>query len=539
MNSTITNMAQAILLSLLVAGCASDTTPTEAPARDGRRLTVGTAVVTKLVTTAAFTGDGSLTQVLATAVNGDVIGFAPEVTRIVATAIIEPRAIVTLQGPASGVTIERQGPGRIIQFPASAGLTLRNITLTNATGSSCGSAIANFGPLTLDHARLTNNAADVGGAICAVGELTIIASEFTGNSAATGDGGAIKATGPVTIRASRFSGNTGEGHGGAVLVDGSTDVTIENSTFVDNKSTVGGAIHSSRSKIAITGSVFIHNTAGVGAEALFIDAPSGSALVVNSTFVEAGIPTGVLKDQVLISRGTGSLSHVTFVGKFGGSVSGQIASVTVENSLFVGATCAPDNLVFSGNNRADSPTCAVTGVTVGPTAIGALADNGGPTQTIALPFGSPAIDAATNCPVATDQRGVTRPKGLGCDLGAFEFDDLTKATFTVDPSGTVSTRTGVAFVSGTIRCSRGAPVTFSVTGQQAQKVGRVNTTVTGASTVSTPCDGTPRAWSAAMTPATGGFSTANMRVTAAAAATDALEAPAVTNAAVKMSWSKR
>ena len=96
------------------------------------RLTVSTAAVTKLVTTAAFTGPGSLTEVLATAVNGDVIGFAPKVTRIVATAIIEPQAIVTLQGPASGVTIERQGPGRMFQFLASAGLTLRNITLTNA-----------------------------------------------------------------------------------------------------------------------------------------------------------------------------------------------------------------------------------------------------------------------------------------------------------------------------------------------------------------------------------------------------------------------
>ena len=52
-----------------------------------------------------------------------------------------------------------------------------------------------------------------------------------------------------------------------------------------------------------------------------------------------------------------------------------------------------------------------------------LANNGGPTLTHALLAGSPAIDAADNavCP-ATDQRGVARPQGPGCDIGAFELE---------------------------------------------------------------------------------------------------------------------
>jgi hypothetical protein len=55
--------------------------------------------------------------------------------------------------------------------------------------------------------------------------------------------------------------------------------------------------------------------------------------------------------------------------------------------------------------------------------LGPLADNGGPTQTHALLPSSPAIDAGDNngCP-PTDQRGVARPSGLACDIGAYEVE---------------------------------------------------------------------------------------------------------------------
>jgi hypothetical protein len=54
--------------------------------------------------------------------------------------------------------------------------------------------------------------------------------------------------------------------------------------------------------------------------------------------------------------------------------------------------------------------------------LGLLGNYGGPTQTIPLLVGSPAMDAggAGGCP-ATDQRGVSRPSGGFCDIGAFEY----------------------------------------------------------------------------------------------------------------------
>jgi hypothetical protein len=56
--------------------------------------------------------------------------------------------------------------------------------------------------------------------------------------------------------------------------------------------------------------------------------------------------------------------------------------------------------------------------------LGTLRNNGGPTPTHALLWGSPAIDGGSNagCPAA-DQRGVTRPQRTTCDIGAVEFND--------------------------------------------------------------------------------------------------------------------
>ncbi|MBK9442208.1 MAG: hypothetical protein IPN53_13245 [Comamonadaceae bacterium] len=50
----------------------------------------------------------------------------------------------------------------------------------------------------------------------------------------------------------------------------------------------------------------------------------------------------------------------------------------------------------------------------------ALADNGGPTRSMVLLTGSPALSAAVAPCAATDQRSTTRPQGNGCDSGAFE-----------------------------------------------------------------------------------------------------------------------
>jgi hypothetical protein len=80
-------------------------------------------------------------------------------------------------------------------------------------------------------------------------------------------------------------------------------------------------------------------------------------------------------------------------------------------------------LISGGNNVFTDTTCApvASDQAVATAALSPLAANGGPTLTHALNGGSPAFNAANpaRCP-ATDQRGVARPQGPGCDAGAVE-----------------------------------------------------------------------------------------------------------------------
>ncbi len=119
--------------------------------------------------------------------------------------------------------------------------------------------------------------------------------------------------------------------------------------------------------------------------------------------------------------------------------------MNIKNSIVGNSTSVGDCANFgtwnaTGKNFSTSATCPgftqVPSTGPGGLNLGPLADNGGPTQTHALQPGSVAIDAAPDCtdvfgtpgrPVApkdvvtTDQRGVSRPQGSACDVGAYEF----------------------------------------------------------------------------------------------------------------------
>jgi len=102
-------------------------------------------------------------------------------------------------------------------------------------------------------------------------------------------------------------------------------------------------------------------------------------------------------------------------------------TLTFNNTIVTNSTsvnCTNNGSLIDGGGNLSWPDTTCPGLNADPL-LGPLQDNGGPTQTHALLAGSPAIDAAllANCP-ATDQRGVSRPQGAGCDIGAYELESV-------------------------------------------------------------------------------------------------------------------
>ena len=91
-------------------------------------------------------------------------------------------------------------------------------------------------------------------------------------------------------------------------------------------------------------------------------------------------------------------------------------------------TNSTGSIADAGHNLSSDASCTFTNVgSLNNTdaRLGPLADNGGPTLTMALLPGSPAIDAGdTALAPATDQRGFPRPAGLAADIGAFEYGSV-------------------------------------------------------------------------------------------------------------------
>ncbi|HRW09673.1 MAG TPA: right-handed parallel beta-helix repeat-containing protein [Caldilineaceae bacterium] len=236
------------------------------------------------------------------------------------------------------------------------------------------------------------------GATLAVANLTI-ADGFGAT------GGGITNRGVVTVTNSTLVGNGSYG-GGAIANSGT--LTVINSTFADNFT-----------------SVYQFGGAGIGNY-------QGTVTVINSTFSanqSDGPGGGINNDQ-----GAVALTNCTFFGnratEGGGiyTVNGTlIVSNTVIAGTLAGGNCAGLIAAASTHNLSDDDTCGASFVQVDAATLnlGTLTNNGGPTATFALNVGSVAIDAGEDarCP-ATDQRGVVRPVGPHCDIGAFEFQPI-------------------------------------------------------------------------------------------------------------------
>jgi hypothetical protein len=159
----------------------------------------------------------------------------------------------------------------------------------------------------------------------------------------------------------------------------------------------------------------------------------GTVSIVNSTIAgnsqvasSGAASSGSAIANVLNS--TIELRNVTIAGNTGSAAIGNAGTASATNTIVsngASGNCA-GTIASQGHNLESASECgfgAPTDQTGKDPLLGALADNGGPTNTMALLAGSPAIDTGdpANCP-ASDQRGVSRPQMQGCDIGAFEAE---------------------------------------------------------------------------------------------------------------------
>ena len=194
-------------------------------------------------------------------------------------------------------------------------------------------------------------------------------------------------------------------------------------------------------------------------------------------------------------------------------------------------------LRYEGANISSDWSCGAVGIGIGNPQLLPLANNGGPTMTHAIPHTSPAYNNGVACFPQTDQRYVVRD--AKCDIGAFEFDDFTKVTITIDPAVRVDV-TGKAVLTGTLTCTRNDSFRLALELHQEQKVNGNVVDVHSASDLPLSCTTTAKPWSVTMGLTPGeAFRPGAARATAATFQTPEWVAPASAAGAVKISIARK
>ncbi len=315
---------------------------------------------------------------------------------------------------------------RLIRVDAPGNFTVNNVTLRNGceTDDDAGGGAIYVGggaTMNLNNSTVTaNESDDGGGGIRNDGTLTINSSTISNNVNLAGFGGGIDNVGGLlTINLSTISGNTADSNGGGVSNFAGGTVIISQSTFSNNQAATGGALfNASGGALTISASTINNNTASSGGGIYNV-----GTLAVTNTTLSANSGAGLLNDG-----GSAEIINATFAFNHNSAVNSVSGTVTLYNSLLakdsgnVGDNCV-GTIINGGTNLSTDTSCAgFFNLALSALKLSPLANNGGPTFTHAIAPDSPAVDAATlaTCPL-TDQRGVLRPVGEGCDIGAFEF----------------------------------------------------------------------------------------------------------------------
>jgi hypothetical protein len=379
-----------------VTGSDSDSceSPTTACKTIGHAISLAASGDTVMVSAATY-----YTEALTVSLNLNLIGAGAN------TTIIDGRASGTV------VTISN----------TTAHVTLSNLTIRNGRASS-GAGIKNSGTLTLTNSTVSGNWAPIPcfGFRCL----------FTGGAAL---GGGIYNSGVLIINNSTISENHAGSYcnttfcsafGGGIYNVG-TQMVIENSTLTGNSAGTACSTGSTICRVGVGGAFYTR-----GATVTL----NNSTITGNTAYRCSGTCGGT-GGAIVNGLGTLAVNNGTVSGNSaGGIVNGGTAML--QNSIIdnnAGINCG-GTLTSHGYNLSSDGTCnfnAPGDLNNHDPLLGPLQNNGGPTETMALLPGSPAIDGGNpaGCTdgkghlLMTDQRGMPRPDkedSTGCDIGAYE-----------------------------------------------------------------------------------------------------------------------
>ena len=320
-------------------------------------------------------------------------------------------------------------------------LTLRNVQISD---NSNGYGVRNQNSATLTFERGVVSGNQRGGIYNVASTATLSEVNIVMNNG----GGGVYNSGfgltRLTLSHSLVSTNTAASGGGVFNEGIGARAYIYDTRISDNMATASGGGVFNNGIMTVERSTIDHNQARSGAG---IEHFGGALHMMNDT-----LSHNVASDNGggLYNEGDAILTNVTLAGNTasgpnsGSNIFNDNAQLSIENSIVANANAdrncfnSGGSLNSLGHNLDSGHTCGFEAagdmINTDPL-LGLLQDNGGDTWTHALLPNSPAIDQGddASCP-ATDQRGLTRPQGMACDLGAYEFGDTADLALAVDVS---------------------------------------------------------------------------------------------------------
>ncbi len=232
-----------------------------------------------------------------------------------------------------------------------------------------------------------------------------------------------------------------DGNSRIFLVDDSTVakkvVSLTGLMFINGDSYNGGAILNYE-ELSVDSCVFEGNSATFSGGAIYNDEDGTITEITSSTFdgnsADRRYGGAIYNFYGIINISFSTIANNSASSSTGGGIFENFGSINIRNSIV--AFNGPDNCdkdiakeaADETNNYSDDDTCGFGTGDNSTILLGDLADNGGPTETLALLGGDPVDGASAGCdaindpgvPLPNDQRGFTRPGGSLCDSGAYE-----------------------------------------------------------------------------------------------------------------------